>query len=287
MTTKNQLKIGSHMQIRNNSLTNLVNDAIDLTANAVQIFLRSPMFSRAKTRNLSGFTEARKVMKEKNILLCTHAQYVFNYTRDNPPNASSILEDLEFNDKIGGLGTVVHLGSGEFDAAKIAKNVISTVHEAQMRGLKSKFIIENQARVGKKVCTTIDQLADIMNFILITDPSAAKGIGFCIDTCHLVVNETYPVSGILSALKQFDAKIGVKYLSLIHFNDADSLTADRHADLFTGYIGNEKLNGNPKNLIDVAKWAANNNVPLIIERGNDLPMQIRNQIETVRSAVTS
>lgn len=68
-------------------------------------------------------------------------------------------------------------------------------------------------------------------------------IGVCLDTCH--INDAgYEVADIDHVLNDFNQKIGLSYLKVIHLNDSKnpkSSHKDRHENIGYGKIGFETL----------------------------------------------
>jgi len=285
--------IGSHFQVPNGSIKDLVKEAINADANAIQFFVKSPMYINVKKRKFVDIEKGRDLIIKNNIFICSHAQYIFNFTKDPLPQKviHSIIEDLVFNDQISGKGTVVHLGSNtnqimnELEVA--AKGIMSVVLEMKKNNVKSKFIIENQTKTGKKMTYSIDQLIKLWHYLTKYDNNISNYVGFCIDTCHLMVNNAYKMNDpsiiMNDVFLPFEKFIGRSNLTCIHFNDCNSLTADRHADLFKGYIGNVNMGGNPESIINIAKYADVNGIPLIIERSNDPTNILKRQHNLIRN----
>ena len=69
-------------------------------------------------------------------------------------------------------------------------------------------------------------------------------LGVCLDTCHLH-DAGYDLTKFDDLLKEFDEKIGLDRLLVVHVNDSKNPIGahkDRHENLGHGYIGFETLN---------------------------------------------
>jgi len=261
--------IGCHLPISDD----IFDIAKSINADIIQIINGPRTFSKIK--------ESRE--RNPNIDLVTHAKYGINTTTDLKSWMYQVIaKDLELNDQLNGIGTVLHPGSGTYNPKTIASNIMDLA--SSITHFKSKLIIEGQSSCGNLVVTRTQHMVEIWQEMLkINSTLASEKVAFCLDTCHLCVGKT-PIQGkdLYNEFLQFEKEIGIKHLALIHFNDAKVLTADRHQDIFMGYIGNQKLNGDPLNLISVAAWAFDNKVPMIIERDKNTTQSLALQINTMK-----
>ena len=239
--------IGSHMRVSNNNIAEMISDLIINNGNVVQFFGKSPMNFKATMSKFTGIDKAKKLVKKHNIIICTHAQYVFNFTLPKFGNGwklkktvESIIKDLILNDLIGGIGTVIHLGSNTKNIDNweniVSDNIFIIVNEMERKGIKSKFIIENQPKTGKKIFCKVEDILSLWKVLesKIGKKRVKKYIGLCMDTCHSYITNK-KIDTIIPSLEKVHKEIGI---DLIHFNDSKSKTADRHEDLFSGFIGN-------------------------------------------------
>ncbi len=100
-----------------------------------------------------------------------------------------------------------------------------------------KLLLETTAGQGSVVGAKFEELAYIIDKVKDEVP-----IGVCIDTCHIFV-AGYDIRSketLDKTLEQFDAIIGLEYLSAFHLNDSQKdlgSRVDRHANLGEGKIG--------------------------------------------------
>ena len=69
-------------------------------------------------------------------------------------------------------------------------------------------------------------------------------LGVCLDTCHLH-DAGYDLNDFDSILDEFDQKIGLDRLLVVHINDSKNVrgaSKDRHENIGYGHIGFEVLN---------------------------------------------
>jgi deoxyribonuclease IV len=101
----------------------------------------------------------------------------------------------------------------------------------------TRLLIETTAGQGNSVGHIFDQIGYIVKNVASKIP-----IGVCIDTCH-IFSAGYDIRDSISidaTLKEFDHKIGLKYLYAFHLNDSKHILGskkDRHANLGKGEIG--------------------------------------------------
>src|SRR5690554_7711221 len=106
---------------------------------------------------------------------------------------------------------------------------------------------------GNEVGKTFDELAEIIS--LVNDKSR---ISVCFDTCHVHDSGYDIVNDLEGVLKEFDEKVGLDKISVVHVNDSKNergASKDRHENIGFGYIGfdalikviyNEKFENIPK-----------------------------------------
>lgn len=150
-------------------------------------------------------------------------------------------------------GVVVHVGSGENKQKaieRIAQNIEIVLcgrgsprrgengplrGEEPLRGL----LLENAAGEGNKIGSTLDDISQILNLL---SPEVREHVNVCIDTCHLFAAGDYNISK-LSEMKRFfndfENKIGLEKLKVIHLNDSEKPFAckrDLHSMIGFGHI---------------------------------------------------
>lgn len=99
------------------------------------------------------------------------------------------------------------------------------------------LLLEMTAGQGSSVGHSMDQIGYLTRHL-----TKKIAIGVCIDTCHIFAAgyDIRTKEGWDQTLKEFDAKIGLKYLKALHVNDSMKPLGsrkDRHAQLGKGEIG--------------------------------------------------
>lgn len=149
-----------------------------------------------------------------------------------------LIEELDLCAEFGGQGVVVHIGSGE-NRKKAIKRIADTINYVLDGNKNRRIILENSAGEGNKIGGTLEEIAEIINLV---SENKKNQVGVCIDTCHLFQAGEYDISQkreIERFFKDFDDKIGIKKLRLIHLNDSKKefgCHRDLHEDLKKGYI---------------------------------------------------
>ena len=140
----------------------------------------------------------------------------------------------------------VHTGSHrdagvDAGTARIADGVARSLAAADDGPNASVLVLENSAGGGFGLGATVEELAGIANAI------AARGIadrrvGFCLDTAH-AWGAGYRLSdpeATDALLAEFDERIGLERLRIVHLNDSKSELGshhDRHEHVGAGQIG--------------------------------------------------
>lgn len=245
-------------------------------AEAIQIFFRSPRTLDPTPRKISVEDKMSRQNFE-NMVIMSHSPYIMNLATSkltaNSPVTRMLHDDLRCNDELGGIGTVIHLGSNtkggtiESSMRQVVDNInliIETYPDfAERHGIenpRAKLILENNARSGNKLFWEIDSLPPIV--------AGGDSIGYCLDTQHLFASGYNVTSTEVcrDLFRRFDNCVGENKLSVIHINDsAVALDGrkDEHMPLGEGHIWGK----NRESLSFWAKKAMDLNIPLILETG--------------------
>jgi|ETNvirenome_6_85_1030632.scaffolds.fasta_scaffold00574_2 endonuclease IV len=256
--------------------------------NTIQIFSQGKLSKYAPTTNkYTSVQKAKQYIEKNNIKVFIHASYITSLTKSTfKSNIESLLFDFQICRSIGGIGVVIHPGSNVEDNDKIysmiSKNIHSLITILKKFEVKSKIILEIEAKCGRKVITDLSAIMKLWNTMKKRySKSDLQYVQFCLDTCHMFVSKV-PMK-TKQDIRNIFSTIDPKLIALIHLNDSLSYTQDRHADLFIGLIGNKKYGGNPDVLIEVAKIAEKNNIPMIIERSKQSEDINYLQVSTIKN----
>ena len=293
--SSNNLKIGAHFAT-DKGLIGAVDAAETIGANAIQIFFKSPMNMKNKIKlTEKDAKQTKEAIKEAGIFLVTHGSYLLNLC--NPVNngtewiRNNLIEDLEFADKCGSVGVIIHMGSQNMKIrgtkttisyAEALGNMIANIREIlnKFKG-NAKIILETCSAEGAKIAKTVEQFAQLYNSFT---KKEQQRIGLCVDTCHIFV-AGYAInipSGFNRFFQKFDDLIDLSKITCFHMNDSKAPVAsrrDRHENIGKGYI----YENNMYALRMVKHIASKYSIPLIMETHDKAPYKTyKTEIELIR-----
>ena len=234
--------------------------AIDMGAEAVQLFTQSPRAWKPPTPNPELYETFRTQRDESGIgaVLC-HAIYLVNLAaRDDEVYEKSVTtmrSTMDVACAIHADGVVFHVGShlgAGFDAG--LEHVVPALERALERcSERTWLLIENSAGAGGTIGRSVDELA-----VLVDRLDRHPRLGICLDSCHLWVSgvDVTDRAALDACVDEVEARIGLDRLRALHVNDAAAplgSNLDRHANLGEGeigagmsvFLGHPKLQGLP------------------------------------------
>ena len=234
--------------------------------NALQIQMKN---SESKTYiNEKTINDVQKYINKNDIFMINHSQHKINFSKDPNENTKDIdayIDDLIVIDKLGGYGSIVHMGKKlDLSHDEAIDNMVESLLRIydKIRDTNSKILIENSAGEG----TALYQLEDMAKVYKSLPKKVQKKIEFVLDTCH-AFTAGYNIStqtGMKEFLTSFNKLIGKKKIACFHLNDSKeplNSRKDRHENLFLGHIGKSKSNG----LKYIINYSIKHNIPLILE----------------------
>ena len=259
------MQIGCHVSI-SGSIDKSVDNAIERSCSAFQIFTRSPRSWNVKDLSdvdVKNFKEKLDQSEIDRLATTAHMPYL--------PNLSSPAKDLYEKsvktlvkevERCGVLGIpylVAHLGShlgtgGDKGIQRLIKG-LSKAAEVKNDVI---VLLENTAGQKNSVGSDFEQWASIFSQL-----KPHKKFGVCLDTCHAFASgyDLRTESAVNKTLKSFDDAIGYEHLKIVHLNDSKGelgCKVDRHYHIGLGHIGE-------KGLSKVVKIMNKKNIPLILE----------------------
>jgi apurinic endonuclease APN1 len=286
------LIIGSHINRKSDDYTSIINSIKDekkLGGNVMQIFLGNSIKTTLTNKfriSPSELKEIKAEIKESKVKIVIHSILTLNLCspleRRYQWNVDNLVYDLELNNKIGGLGVVVHMGtmkSKNFDLTykEAEDNYVKNIKGALKRTKKSLVIFETSCNQPNKVGGTIEEFAHLYKRF---PPNLRKRIGICVDTAH-IFSAGYKIEteeGMRDYWERFDKLIGIKNCTVIHLNDSKvecCSGVDRHETIGEGYIYGESKDS-LKYLIGIAK---KNSIPMVLETNSKY---FKNEIKLVK-----
>ena len=278
------LIIGAHV-VADGDVLKALHKLVKMRGKALQLFLSNPCSVRkANAVNWSDklITDVRDFCEKNDIILVIHSKYLLNLSRNvdgrNMWALNSLIDDVKIAHRIGAIGCVVHMGSrgGELTVAKAEKNMVDSVGYVISKTpdcVNTKIILETSCGEGTKIGGTLVDLTRLWKKF-----RRNERVGICVDTAHIFAggSDIHLENGLSKYFADFNKKIGLKHLDVIHLNDSGrefNSHVDKHAGIGKGYIFNNKLGGmgNVKALLEVAdKW----NIPVILETHDDYKKEI-------------
>ena len=249
--------IGIHIDSTPNSLIDQIEYYNNKNCKALQLFVST------NKKHKDFYKPKKKLINNLGIILSVHISYTINIASDSNNYSWGIMqfiEEIKIAHEIGAYAVVVHLGK-QLDLTKeIALNnmfinllkVLDAIDE-----LDIKILIETSTGQGSEMCYNLDDFA--MFFKKIKN----NKIGICLDTCH-IFNAGYDIRTKKTTetyLKEFDDKIGITNIKLIHLNDSYNDLGkhiDRHQNIGRGYIGVEGIK-------QIIMFFTSLNIPIVLE----------------------
>lgn len=261
--------IGHTLNISHGFLT-VVDYAVTLKANFIQIFLSNPQQYGGRRRSQTELQQLNQRLTNNNVKMVIHANFKLNFC--NPENSyihkaaiNDLVSDLKDSVIIGAIGVVIHMGKNvkklNLSDDDAIKNYVKGIKTALSKSpINSIVILETGAGVGTEVCTSIFDLGKLFNMFTTNEQARLK---FCIDTCHIFASGYH--IGDCDYVDVFcnliDLHLKWNNVACIHLNDSKTNVnshVDNHADLGKGFIGNDGL----KKFVRIC---ANKNVPIVLE----------------------
>jgi len=237
------LRFGFHISIAQ-GFSKVVEKSQKTTCETIQLFSRNPRGWKYNDLDRDEVEQFKTKIASSNISPCfLHLPYLPNlaaskkelYTR----SIHSLCEDLKRAEALSIPFLIVHVGSRvSLTEEEAVEKVVKGINESLQRVPNQVMILlENTAGQGTELGYNFSQLQNILSGV--EDKSR---IGICLDTAHAFA-AGYDIStrkGLDETLSEFDRLIGLKYLHLLHLNDAKTPLAshsDRHWHIGKGYIG--------------------------------------------------
>jgi deoxyribonuclease IV len=243
-------RLGAHLPL-GTGMVRAVERAAEIGASAIQIFGDNPTAWRRRVDPPREQPAFRARLAELDIRPVTiHAAYLVNLAGPDPDFFERSIEvlarELQMAPGFGAAFVNVHTGSHRAAGVRagtdrIAEGVARSLATTADAPDDAVLLLENSAGGGFGLGATVDELAGIARAIAdcgIPD----RRVGFCLDTAH-AWGAGYRLSdpdATDELLAEFDARIGLERLRILHLNDSKSDLGsylDRHEHIGAGRIG--------------------------------------------------
>jgi deoxyribonuclease-4 len=243
-------RLGAHLPL-GNGMVKAVERAPEIGADALQVFVDNPTAWRRREQPPAELPAFRARLTDLGIgPIAVHASYLVNlagvdedfFTR----SVTVLASDLRAAPGFAGRFVNVHIGShrGSGVAAgteRLADGLALALAEVDDGPDAAMVVLENSPGSGFGLGVDVGELAAIAEAV------AARGlpperVGFCLDTAHawaagIDLSEPAAIDAFLA---DFDDRIGLARLVMLHLNDSKSELGshlDRHEHLGAGRIG--------------------------------------------------
>lgn len=244
------LIIGSHNKLKApDFFLGSVKEAISNGANALMVYTGAPQNTIRQNTNSFKIDEAISLLGKNNISLdniVVHAPYIINLASPDKEKrdfaTNFLIKELNRAEKLHAKNIVLHPGSALKEDRIVALGyVASGINKVldETSHLEIGIAIETMAGKGSEVGINFDEIAKIISMV-----NNKKRISVCFDTCH-VFDAGYDLKNNYDEVfKEFDKKIGIDKISVIHLNDSKNICGsrkDRHENIGVGNIGFDTL----------------------------------------------
>lgn len=228
-------------------LLSSVNAALKAQETTLMVFTGAPQNSKRTPLDRKMIKAGQDLMTKNHLgPLIVHAPYLINLANSQSSQVFNfsvefLQNEISRAEFLGATQIVLHPGShvGAGTAAGLAQ-VVKGLNTVLTPKQKIQVSLETMAGKGTEVGTTFEQLAYLLEHVTLNEK-----LSITLDTCH-TSDAGYAIKQDFSeVLTQFDQIIGLKYLKVIHLNDAkfpQGSHKDRHANIGFGTIGFKALN---------------------------------------------
>lgn len=218
-----------------------VERAVDIGAEAIQVFTQSPRMWRATPPRPEHVDRWHELRAEHSIRgAVSHAIYLINIASDDPElyerSTSALQTSMETAELLALDAVIFHPGSrkqGALDDACLDR-MAAAIHSVLDRSESTWLLLENSAGQGGTIGRDLDELAAVIDRV-----GNHPRLGICLDTCHWYVSgvDVTNRSVLDSQLARLDDVIGLDRLRALHINDSKTplgSNRDRHENIGDG-----------------------------------------------------
>ncbi len=243
-------RLGAHLPLAA-GMVKAADRANEIGAKALQIFSDNPTSWRRRAEPPKELPQFRERLLRHDIApVAIHAAYLVNLAGPEPEffdgSVAMLAHELRGAPSFGARYVNVHIGSHrgagvEAGVRRLAEGVARTLDAVHATPDAPMLILENASGSGAALGADIDELAAIAEAIGAAGVPRGR-VGFCLDTAHAWgAGVDLRVPAVIDAfLAEFDLRIGLDRLVMVHLNDSRSERGsrlDRHEHLGAGEIG--------------------------------------------------
>lgn len=212
------------------------------------------------------------------IPIFIHSKLTYNISKRNI-NYPIKKEMIVLNNQKYGQGIIIHL-SKWYESSREAglKDVVDKI-ETLLSSYNAKIILENSYHMNS-LGSNIDDFAFI--FKNIKNPN----LNICLDTSHLYLT-WHPINRsdyILEYLTEFEIKIGLEKIKVIHLNDIESVIFGKHTphlNIGDGLLFKDSEVMSNKSLNFIISLSYYYDIPIILERQDNDKIMIKEELDKI------
>lgn len=238
------MRFGLHVSIAG-KIHQSLDRAYAMGCEAMQIFVGNPRGWKPTDYAPADLEEFRRKRSELEIdPLIVHASYLINLASSNPQfrhqSTDKLLETLENATAIEASDVVLHIGSHQGDGAEEGFARLQSALALVLKTTEGvRVALEPSAGGGNHIGWDFDELEALLVVLGNEDR-----LSVCLDTAHLWASgwDVKTSAGFDDMLENFDKKVGLSRLSVLHLNDSKAAMGsrlDRHDNIGDGQLGLE------------------------------------------------
>ena len=246
--------LGAHLAV-GPGLVKAADRAAAVGAMGLQIFTGNPTGWARRAELPKELPEFRARMKEHGFgPLAVHAAYLANLAGPRPEvrekSIAMLQHELRVAPAYGASFINVHIGSHlgtgiEAGVKRVAEAVDQILDGVPATTSDALLVLENSAGGGNGIGESIDELIAIHEAMGKRRVDMSR-VGYCLDSAHLwgAGVEMSDLDELNRVIEEFDRKIGLEKLVMIHYNDskaAHGSKLDRHQHIGGGEVGTRGL----------------------------------------------
>jgi deoxyribonuclease IV len=243
-------RIGAHLPVMN-GLVKAVDRAKEIGADAIQVFGDNPTAWKRRDNPPAELETFRARLAEHGIApLAIHAAYLINLAGPDDEFYDRSLEvlrqELVAGRSYGARFVNVHTGSHRNTSLTAGTERLAIGVTRVLGGVDDDadaplLVLENSAGGGGGIGVSVAELADLAEAIAARGTNERR-VAFCLDVAHAWAagHRLSEPDEIDALLDEFDRRIGLARLVMIHLNDSKSELGsrlDRHEHVGAGQIG--------------------------------------------------
>lgn len=195
-----------------------------------------------KDDEIAAFLKARSASCVQEVV--AHVPFLVNLASPDADRRAKAIDRLTIElsraQQLGIGNIVLHPGSaGAASRPQGIRWIVAGLNEVLRRvdANGTKILLENMAGQGTQIGSFFEDLSEIISGV-----EARDRVGVCFDTAHAFIcgYRLYGYDGYHQVFDEFDRIVGLKWIKVVHLNDAKTRLGsrhDRHAAVGEGHMG--------------------------------------------------